>query len=273
MPNALGIVELTSAQYEAYATVNLQLKYLSALATGARTRATAVPGSPVENACYIAASGSITGAWSAFAVNDLIFYLGAAWYRLAPVEGLCVWVWDENCVYEYPGSAWQKRTLTTIPAAGNWKLFHSNGSGVVTELALDIDGAVLRSNGAAAAPSFTPALLRLASVAGVDLNQTTSKTTLYTVPTGRTFVPTLAVIRAPTATAVNAIVGLGGDANATDWAAAVALTGLDGSTKVKLIEAGGVFPAYAAGAVFGIKPTQAQGAAVTATVDVCGYLY
>lgn len=272
MANALGINELTSSQAEKYATVNRMLQYVAALATGVRTRATSPPGSPVENGCYIIGTGGNTGAWASYAVNDLMFYLGSAWYRMAPVEGICVWVWDENCVYEYTGSSWQKRTVATIPA-GNWKLFYSNGSGVVTELALDNDGTVLRGNGTAAAPAFTPALLRLASVSGVDLNQTASKTTLYTVPTGRTFVPTQVVVRTPTATAANAIVGLGGDANATDWASAVALTGVDGTTKARTIEASGAFPVYAAGAVFGLKPTQAQGSAVTATVDVFGYLY
>jgi hypothetical protein len=113
MSNALGIVELTSAQYEAYATVNLQLKYMAALVTGARTRATSVPGSPVENGCYIAATGSITGAWSAFTVNDLVFYLGSAWYKLSPIEGLRVWVWDENSFYVYDGSAWSMEPQET----------------------------------------------------------------------------------------------------------------------------------------------------------------
>lgn len=39
-------------------------------------------------------------------------------------------------------------------SAGNWKLFASNGSGQVTELALGAGDTYLRSNGTAAAPSF-----------------------------------------------------------------------------------------------------------------------
>jgi hypothetical protein len=112
MANALGITELTSSQASKYATVNNMTKYLSALATGARSRATAVP-SGIENAMWIAATGSITGAWSTFTLNDMVFYLGAAWYKLSPVEGLRVWVWDENAFYVYDGSAWSMETQET----------------------------------------------------------------------------------------------------------------------------------------------------------------
>jgi hypothetical protein len=44
--------------------------------------------------------------------------------------------------------------ITDIPAAGNWKVFYSNGSAVITELALGTAGQLLQSNGASAAPSF-----------------------------------------------------------------------------------------------------------------------
>jgi hypothetical protein len=49
-------------------------------------------------------------------------------------------------------------TSTSDHTAGNWKVFHSNGSGQLVELALGADGTFLKSNGTAAAPSFaTPA--------------------------------------------------------------------------------------------------------------------
>lgn len=48
--------------------------------------------------------------------------------------------------------------LTQFVGNGNWKVFYSDGSGDVTELALGADGTFLKSNGAALAPSFaTPA--------------------------------------------------------------------------------------------------------------------
>jgi hypothetical protein len=45
-------------------------------------------------------------------------------------------------------------TSTSDHTAGNWKVFYSNGSGQVVELALGSSGTVLKSNGTAAAPSF-----------------------------------------------------------------------------------------------------------------------
>ena len=44
--------------------------------------------------------------------------------------------------------------ITDIPAAGNWKVFYSDGSAVINELALGTAGQLLQSNGPAAAPSF-----------------------------------------------------------------------------------------------------------------------
>jgi len=49
-------------------------------------------------------------------------------------------------------------TSTSDHTAGNWKVFHSNGSGQIVELPLGADGTYLKSNGASAAPTFaTPA--------------------------------------------------------------------------------------------------------------------
>ena len=49
-------------------------------------------------------------------------------------------------------------TSTSDHTAGNWKVFHSNGSGQLVELALGADGTFLKSNGASLAPTFaTPA--------------------------------------------------------------------------------------------------------------------
>jgi hypothetical protein len=43
-------------------------------------------------------------------------------------------------------------------SGGNWKVFYTNGSGVLQELALGADGTYLKSNGATSAPTFaTPA--------------------------------------------------------------------------------------------------------------------
>lgn len=49
-------------------------------------------------------------------------------------------------------------SLTQFIGNGNWKVFYSDGSGDIIELSLGADGTFLKSNGAAAAPTFaTPA--------------------------------------------------------------------------------------------------------------------
>jgi hypothetical protein len=119
MANAFGITELTDSQSSIYATVNRQLHYIPAFLTGARDIASAPPGSPVENAMYIIGARGNTGAWSSFSVKDLVFYLGGAWYKLAPVEGMTVWVWDENMDYVYNGTNWLAKTGIALVSASS----------------------------------------------------------------------------------------------------------------------------------------------------------
>lgn len=104
MANALGITEMTSAQASKYATFNTSNKYLTSILTGARDISTAVPSSHVENACYICATTA--GAWSAYALNDLVFSFGGAYYNLTPIEGIRMWVWDEDQTYLFNGTSW-----------------------------------------------------------------------------------------------------------------------------------------------------------------------
>ena len=51
------------------------------------------------------------------------------------------------------GSGANQVSIADVPA-NNWKVLYSNGSGVITELALGASGEVLTSNGASSAPSF-----------------------------------------------------------------------------------------------------------------------
>src|SRR3990167_6762092 len=65
--------------------------------------------------------------------------------------------------------------------AGNWKVFYSNGTGAVTELALGADGEVLTSTGATGAPAFEAVVGGKPSPyvfsRGSDGNRTVSATT------------------------------------------------------------------------------------------------
>ncbi len=110
MANAWGIPELTDSQSAKYASVNLMIRYITSYLTGARDIASAPPASPVENAMYIIGPGGNTGAWASFAEKDLVFWFGGAWYRVSPIEGMSAWVWDENTIYDYNGTAWVARS-------------------------------------------------------------------------------------------------------------------------------------------------------------------
>jgi hypothetical protein len=79
--------------------------------------------------------------------------------------------------YEIPlsatisGKADKSGALTQFVGNGNWKVWYSDGSGDVQELALGADGTFLKSNGAALAPSFaTPAGSGYVSKVGTPVN-------------------------------------------------------------------------------------------------------
>lgn len=85
------------------------------------------------------------------------------------------WVWDaDGSVWVNQGSSSHARqhamTSSSDHTAGNWKLFHSNGSGVVAELALPVANAPLLGGGVSAAPAFGALLIAPAAItaAGAD---------------------------------------------------------------------------------------------------------
>lgn len=104
---------------------------------------------------------------------------------------------------------------------------------------------------------------------------TTGQTTLYTVPAGQIFIPTMAVIRAGSdAAATDATFGRVGAL--TDWIGTTQLDNLDADGDQIKIEQTNANPptkskTYAAGVVFQIDVTVAAGGA-TNYVDLFGYL-
>jgi hypothetical protein len=113
---------------------------------------------------------------------------------------------------------------------------------------------------------------RLSSTAAVNLNVTT-KTTLYTVPAGKSAVITRMVIRNASTSLTTASCGIGFDASGADVVASETWVELTGATlyTVRLAKDGS--KVGAAADVLGLKCSIAQGGAATATVDVFGYLY
>lgn len=113
---------------------------------------------------------------------------------------------------------------------------------------------------------------KLATVSGVDLNVTT-KSTIYTVPSGKSLVVTKVVVRNASTSLTTASFGFGFNANADDVVASALHTELTGSTLYTLIHPKVGAIRGAAADVFGLKCSIAQGSAATADVDLFGFFY
>jgi len=83
------------------------------------------------------------------------------------------------------GSAVQaySTNLDLVTTPGNWKVFYTNGTGVLTALTLGADGTYLKSNGAAVAPTWVAPGLDLAMYL-VLLGQRTQPLPYSTQPLG-----------------------------------------------------------------------------------------
>ena len=112
------------------------------------------------------------GAWTAVSSGGGMVYpaagiaisTGSAWTtsiasNRIPVFGSAITGTASSSTYLRGDGSWQTVTSgsSTITDLGGtaWRVFYSNGSGDVTELALGADGTYLRSNGVSAAPTFS----------------------------------------------------------------------------------------------------------------------
>lgn len=97
---------------------------------------------------------------------------------------------DHEWVYDTDGAVWIDRgasthtrshqmTGTSDHVAGNWKVFHSNGSGEVIELALGAANAPLLGGGATAAPAFGATLIAPAVIAAAGATPVDSDVTAW----------------------------------------------------------------------------------------------
>jgi len=116
--------------------------------------------------------------------------------------------------------------------------------------------------------------LRKVSTTTVAFNAT-GQTTLYTVPTGKIFIPAMAIIRAG-ADAVLTDVTFGRSTALTDWLGTTQLDNLDAAGDQVKVEVSNANPpikskTYAAAVVFQVDVTVAQGGA-TNHIDLFGYL-
>ena len=118
-------------------------------------------------------------------------------------------------------------------------------------------------------------ICKVATVTGVDM-KTAAKTTLYTVPSGKTFYPVAVVIREPSASMTGGTdYDLGTGANADTWRQTIDLSSMTTAATDYMVIIGADVTKYtdcAALSVFGIKVITGTTSACTATIDVFGFL-
>jgi len=109
----------------------------------------------------------------------------------------------------------------------------------------------------------------------VDLQNGDAKTTVYTVPAGKTAVVFWIVIRAATADlSGGSDYDVGSGANADTWRQAINLSSVaDNTTWIRYVGNSTAYIAEPAGNEFGIKPQTGATADAQATMEVWGYLY
>ena len=108
-----------------------------------------------------------------------------------------------------------------------------------------------------------------------DMQNGDGKTNIYTVPTGKKFIPVFAVIRSPDASLAGGVdFDMGDGANADTWVNTIDLSGLTASTDFYIVSGlSAKFTIFDAADVFGIKPVTGATADAQATIDLFGYLY
>jgi hypothetical protein len=100
-----------------------------------------------------------------------------------------------------------------------------------------------------------------------------SKTTIYTVPTGKKAIITHVIVRQPTASLADGTdYNLGDGANADTWKPNNNLTTMTAATDcIVITNDNSKYTIFDAGDAFGIKPDTGATADANATVDVFGY--
>lgn len=117
--------------------------------------------------------------------------------------------------------------------------------------------------------------ISLLASATVHLQNGDGKSTIYTVPTGKSMIPVFAVVRNPTDSLAGGIdFDLGDGANADTWKNTNDLSSMTATTDFMVISSDNAkYTVFDAGDVFGIKPVTGATADADATVDLFGYIF
>ena len=121
----------------------------------------------------------------------------------------------------------------------------------------------------------------VSTVTGFDFNDTADHT-LYTVPAGLNFIPTMLIIHSLSGTMSAAVFSAGISTAKTDFVVTITCSGANGVTKVLVIRpnynatpaaGSGLMTVVPAGETFVIDMITAAGVACTGTVELFGFLF
>jgi hypothetical protein len=116
--------------------------------------------------------------------------------------------------------------------------------------------------------------LTIVASAVVDLQNGDGKTTVYTVPIGKSLIPFCVIIRTPSGSLAGGTdFDIGSGALADTWKQTNDLSAMTAVTDYKVITDLNKHTIEVAGAEFGILPITGAAADVTATMDLIGYLF
>jgi len=123
--------------------------------------------------------------------------------------------------------------------------------------------------------ALSASAITLLASATVNLQAGDGKSTIYTVPTGKSMIPTHVIIRNPTASLADGTdFDLGDGAGADTWKNAVNLTTMTATTDFMVITGDNVkYTVFNAGDVFGIVPVTGATLDADATAELFGYLF
>lgn len=132
----LNLEEMTSSMANKFVLYNRNLRQLEALTIRALSRTNGGPPvSPVAGDTYIV--DVATGAWASATINQIAHYSFGIWRFYSAIEGVRLWVNNEDIVVVYNGSAWVAQagndtgisalTNASVPFALNGKLVQDTG--------------------------------------------------------------------------------------------------------------------------------------------------
>ncbi len=111
MTTVLGFEEIEESQSKKYLSHNKALYQIGAFLKGVKSKTTAAqPASPAEGDSYILPASPTGARWATatFTEDDIAFFYNSTWYKMDPVEGVELFVEDEDIHVVWTGTEYRK---------------------------------------------------------------------------------------------------------------------------------------------------------------------